>query len=128
MGFRDRVVFFNHNYPEVDAQELADRRDPGSKTSKSNSFEADLVLKCVRYLGQQGYGTDKLVILTPYLRQLRLLRDHLMVDNDPVLNDLDSFDLVRAGLLSEASANMNKSPIKISTIGMSMTVRFQSNN
>ncbi|KAG0645114.1 NFX1-type zinc finger-containing 1 [Hyphodiscus hymeniophilus] len=115
-GIRDRVVFFNHDYPEVDAQEVADRRDPESKTSKSNSFEVDLVLKCVRYLGQQGYGTDKLVILTPYLGQLRLLRDHLAVENDPVLNDLDSFDLVRAGLLSEASANINKRPIKISTI------------
>lgn len=125
-GIRDRVVFFNHVYPEVDAQELADRRDPESKTSKSNSFEVDLVLKCVRYLGQQGYGTDKLVILTPYLGQLRLLRDHLMVENDPVLNDLDSFDLVRAGLLSEASANINKHPIKISTIGMLMAVMFQS--
>lgn len=115
-GIRDRVVFFNHIYPEADAQELADRRDPESKTSKSNSFEVDLVLKCVRYLGQQGYGTDKLVILTPYLGQLRLLRDRLMVENDPVLNDLDSFDLVRAGLLSEASANISKHPIKISTI------------
>jgi len=125
-GIRDRVVFFNHNYPEVDAQELADRRDPESKTSKSNSFEVDLVLKCVRYLGQQGYGTDKIVILTPYLGQLRLLRKHLMVNNDPVLNDLDSFDLVRAGLLSEASANINKCPIKISTIGMPMAVMFQS--
>ncbi|OBT47666.1 hypothetical protein VE00_02260 [Pseudogymnoascus sp. WSF 3629] len=115
-GIRDRVVFFNHMYPEVDAQELADRRDPESKTSKSNLFEVDLVLKCVRYLGQQGYGTDKLVILTPYLGQLRLLRDQLMVENDPVLNDLDSFDLVQAGLLSEVSANINKRPIKISTI------------
>ncbi|KAG9229292.1 putative AAA family ATPase [Amylocarpus encephaloides] len=115
-GIRDRVVFFNHNYPEANTQELADRRDPESKTSKSNSFEVDLVLKCLRYLGQQGYGTDKLVILTPYLGQLRLLRDHLIVENDPVLNDLDSFDLVRAGLLSEVSANINKQPIKISTI------------
>ncbi|KAF2429946.1 P-loop containing nucleoside triphosphate hydrolase protein [Tothia fuscella] len=115
-GIRDRVVFFNHNYAEVDAQELADRRDPELKTSKSNAFEVDLVLKCVRYLGQQGYGTDKLVILTPYLGQLRLFQDHLLIENDPVLNDLDSFDLIRAGLLSEASANINKHPIKISTI------------
>ncbi|KAI9652701.1 MAG: hypothetical protein M1829_001484 [Trizodia sp. TS-e1964] len=115
-GIRDRVVFFNHTFPEVDAEELADRRDVESKTSKSNLFEVDLVLKCIRYLGQQGYGTDKLVILTPYLGQLRLLRDQLMVTNDPVLNDLDSFDLVKAGLLSEAGANINKQPIKISTI------------
>ena len=110
-GIQDRVIFFNHDYLEVDALELADRRDPESKASKSNSFEVDLVLKTVRYLGQQGYGTDKLVILTPYLGQLRLLRDQLMIENDPVLNDLDSFDLVRAGLLSEA--------VQMSTNGLS---------
>ena len=36
-----------------------------------------MVLKIIRYLGQQGYGTDKLVILTPYLGQLRALMDGL---------------------------------------------------
>lgn len=118
-GLQDRVVFFNHSHPEVEDKKIADRRDEGSKTSKSNVFEACLVLKCVRYLGQQGYGTDRLVILTPYLGQLRLLRDQLMVENDPVLNDLDSYDLVRAGLLSEAGANVSKRPIHISTIGKS---------
>jgi superfamily I DNA and/or RNA helicase len=117
-GLQDRVVFFNHNHPEIDATELADRRDEGAPSSKRNKFEVDLVLKVVRYLGQQGgYGTDKLVILTPYLGQLLLLREQLSKENDPILNDLDSFDLVRAGLISEASANMNKRPIKISTIG-----------
>ncbi|QDS76968.1 hypothetical protein FKW77_005503 [Venturia effusa] len=118
-GLQDHVVFFNHNHPEVEDKKITDRRDEGSKTSKSNAFEAGLVLKCVRYLGQQGYGTDRLVILTPYLGQLRLLRDQLSVENDPVLNDLDSYDLVRAGLLSEAGANISKRPIHISTIGES---------
>ena len=119
LGIRDRVVFFNHDKPEVNAQEIADRRDPESKTSKSNLFEVELVLKCVRYLGQQGYGTDKLVILTPYLGQLRLLRDRLMAENDPILNDLDSYDLIRAGLISQAGAALTKRPIKIATIGKS---------
>lgn len=123
-GLQDRVIFFNHNYPEVDVHEIADLRDEGGKTSKSNLFEVGLVLKCVRYLGQQGYGTDKLVILTPYLGQLRLLRDQLSIENDPVLNDLDSFDLLRAGLLSETSANIRKRPITISTIGKSTLVTF----
>lgn len=124
-GIQDRVVFSNHSYPEVETHELTDRRDPDSKTSKSNKFETDLVLKCIRYLGQQGYGTDKLVILTPYLGQLRLLRDRLMTENDPVLNDLDSYDLVRAGLLSEASAKISGRPIKISTIGRSLSLMLK---
>lgn len=127
-GLQDRVVFFNHNHPEVEDKKIADRRDEGSKTSKSNTLEAGLVLKCVRFLGQQGYGTDRLVILTPYLGQLRLLRDQLSVENDPVLNDLDSYDLVRAGLLSEAGANISKRPIHISTIGKSPTFDCDTKN
>lgn len=116
-GLQDRVTFFNHNHLEVNATEIADRRDEGAKASKRNVFEAEIVLKTVRYLAQQGYGTDKLVVLTPYLGQLHLLRDQLSKENDPILNDLDSFDLVRAGLLSRASAQLSKRPIRISTIG-----------
>lgn len=116
-GLRDRVVFIQHEHPEMDFSEISDRRDEGSKQSKRNCFEAELILKIVKYLGQQGYGTDKLVVLTPYLGQLHLLRDELSKNNDPVLNDLDSYDLVRAGLLSQASANHSKRQIKLSTIG-----------
>ncbi|KAJ6117876.1 hypothetical protein N7523_005782 [Penicillium sp. IBT 18751x] len=65
---------------------------------------------------RQGYGTDKLVVLTPYLGQLSLLKETLSKQNDPVLNDLDSYDLVRAGLLSQAGANHSKRQLKLSTI------------
>jgi hypothetical protein len=70
-----------------------------------------MVLKIVRYLGQQGYGTDRLVILTPYLGQLRAIMDALKEaqDSDAVLSDLDSHDLVRAGLMSESDAKLPKS-------------------
>ncbi|KAF2837532.1 P-loop containing nucleoside triphosphate hydrolase protein [Patellaria atrata CBS 101060] len=115
-GLQDRVVFFNHNHPEDNMANLNDRRDEGAKVSKRNHFEGNMVLKCVRYLAQQGYGTDKLVVLTPYLGQLHLLRDLLSKENDPVLNDLDSHDLIKAGLLSQSSAYLTKRPIKISTI------------
>ena len=63
-----------------------------------------MVWKIVRYLAQQGYGTDNLVVLTPYLGQLRELKIALQKDMDPILNDLDSFDLVRAGLMSDSAA------------------------
>jgi hypothetical protein len=56
-------------------------------------FEVQMILKIVRYLGQQGYGTNKLVILTPYLGQLRAIMDALKKDNDPILSDLDSLTL-----------------------------------
>jgi hypothetical protein len=82
-----------------------------------------MVLKIVRYLGQQGYGTDRLVILTPYLGQLRAIMDALkgVEDSDPVLSDLDSHDLVRAGLMSESDAKSTKKKIRLATIGGSFS-------
>lgn len=116
-GLEDRVVFVNHSHPEEQNEKIVDRRDPGVKASKENRFEAQMVLKIVKYLAQQGYKTNNLVVLTPYLGQLRLVRDMLMDDIDPLLSDLDSHDLIQAGLLTQAAANVNKSPLRISTIG-----------
>ena len=116
-GLQDNIVFINHSHPEDELTDVADRRDVGS-SSKQNTHEVEMVLKIVRYLGQQGYGTEKLVVLTPYLGQLHKLRDALKKDNDPVLNDLDSYDLVRAGLLPAATASVNKRSIHLATIDM----------
>ena len=116
-GLQSNVVFISHEHREDDAEETGNWKDMSSISSKQNRFEVDMVLKCVRYLAQQGYGTEKIVILTPYLGQLHLLQKVLSQDNDPVLNDLDSFDLVRAGLLPAASAKLNRQKISLSTIG-----------
>lgn len=116
-GLNDRVIFVNHNQPELHNERIADRRDQASKSSKENDFEARMVLKTVRFLAQQGYGTKNMVVLTPYLGQLRLVRDMLMGDVDPVLSDLDSHELIRAGLMTKAAAKVDKSPLRISTIG-----------
>lgn len=116
-GLCDRVIFFHHKNPEDVFVEVSDRDDENSKGSKRNVFEAEIVLKIVKYLGQQGYGTEKLVVLTPYLGQLSLLKQTLSKQNDPVLNDLDSHNLVKAGLMSQAGASHSRRPIKLSTIG-----------
>lgn len=116
-GFRDNVIFVSHSYPELNAVRIADRRDDGAKASKENLYEAEMVLKCVRYLGQQGYGTDDIVVLTPYLGQLYLLMNTLSKDNDPILNDLDSHELIQAGLMTPAGASISKRRLRISTIG-----------
>jgi superfamily I DNA and/or RNA helicase len=115
-GFRDNVIFVNPSHPEV---ELANSREmhEGRTSSKQNEFEGRMVLKCVRYLAQQGYGSDRLVVLTPYLGQLKLLREQLGKENDPILNDLDKWDLVRAGLLTDLASKTSKPSLRISTIG-----------
>lgn len=124
-GLEDRVIFANHNHPELQTDRISDRRDEGSKSSKENEFEARMVLKTVRFLAQQGYGTKNMVVLTPYLGQLRLVRDMLMDDVDPLLGDLDSHDLIQAGLMTKAAAKVDKSPLRISTIGKSRSTRKQ---
>lgn len=115
-GFRDNLMFVTHSVAEVETSHGKEIID-GKTSSKQNHFEAQMILKCVRYLAQQGYGSDKLVVITPYLGQLKLLRDQLFEQNDPILNDLDKFDLIRAGLLTDLSSKTSKPSLRISTIG-----------
>ncbi|RYP89995.1 hypothetical protein DL770_003898 [Monosporascus sp. CRB-9-2] len=110
-GLRDRVIFVNHEHPETELPSIADRRDVGYKSSKQNEFESVMVLRLVRYLAQQGYGTDRMVVLTPYLGQLRLLRQKLEKENDPILNDLDAWALIQAGLMTQAASKVGKRPL-----------------
>lgn len=116
-GVQNNVIFINHPHAEDETPALADRQDMTSTSSKQNSFEVDMVLSIVRYLAQQGYGTEKLVILTPYLGQLRIFQEKFQKTHDPVLNDLDSYDLVRAGLMPAATAQLSKKTIRLATVG-----------
>lgn len=115
-GFRDNVIFVNHSYPETELKSGKELND-GRTSSKQNELEGQIVLKCVRYLAQQGYGSDKIVVITPYLGQLKLLRDRLSHTNEPILNDLDKVDLIRAGLFTNVSSKSSKPTLRVSTIG-----------
>ncbi|KAF7863083.1 hypothetical protein EAF04_007166 [Stromatinia cepivora] len=116
LGFRDNLIFIDHTSPEYDVNVKEMRDNAESTSSKKNDFEANMILKCVKYLAQQGYGSDKLVILTPYVAQLRLLLDKLAIENDPILNDLDKYDLIRAGLYIDTGAKPSKPSLRISTV------------
>ncbi|KAF8874384.1 P-loop containing nucleoside triphosphate hydrolase protein [Mucidula mucida] len=117
-GLQDNIVFINHAHPEDNIAAISDKQDLGSKSSKQNTFEAQMVLKVVRYLAQQGYGTRDMAVLTPYLGQLQKLREQLQLQGeiDPVLNDLDSFELVQAGLSQSGAARAGKSQLRLATI------------
>jgi hypothetical protein len=118
-GLQDRVVFLNHGRQEDSDKQLHDRRDPGMKEIKNNVFEAEMVIRCVKYFAQQGYGSEQMVVLTPYLGQLRVLQDLLRKNNhDSTLSEMDKAELIRAGLVSEAAAKLDKKPLRISTIGL----------
>ncbi|KAF5631693.1 NFX1-type zinc finger-containing protein [Fusarium sp. NRRL 52700] len=118
-GLKSRVTFVHHERPEDTMDDVAERRDPTAKASKKNLHEAMMVLRMVRYLSQNGYKTENMVVLTPYLGQLFLLKETLRKEMDPWLNDLDNHDLVRAGLVTQAAAKVNKKPLRLSTIGKS---------
>ncbi|RYP13854.1 hypothetical protein DL767_010543 [Monosporascus sp. MG133] len=117
-GLQDNIIFLNHAHNEEQMQNVRDWKDGTSPSTKKNLYEIHMAIKCLRYLSQQEINmpTEKIAILTPYLGQLHLLRDELSKDNDPVLNDLDSHDLVRAGLMPSATAQVNKPKVRISTI------------
>ncbi|KAF5657235.1 DNA dependent ATPase DNA helicase B [Fusarium heterosporum] len=113
-GLKSRVTFVHHEQPEDTMDDVDERRDPTAKASRKNLYEALMVLKMVRFLSQNGYKTANMVVLTPYLGQLFLLKETLGKDSH--LNDLDSYDLVRAGLMTPAAAKVNKKSLRLSTI------------
>ena len=121
-GVPSNVIFVNHAHPEDDETRISDRRDVGSTSSKQNTYEAEMVLKIVRYLKQQGYEDTDMVVLTPYLGQLLKLRGALQNEHAPVLGDLDSNDLQDAGLLGQllgsAATGAHRPGIRLATIGM----------
>ncbi|KAJ7791646.1 P-loop containing nucleoside triphosphate hydrolase protein [Mycena olivaceomarginata] len=102
-GVRGNIVFIDHDKPEDENSRIKNQSEVGSKSSKRNTHEAKMVLKI-------------LVVLTPYLGQLQELQAVLKEENDPVLNDLDSYDLVSAGLLPQASAQISKPKLRLATI------------
>lgn len=116
-GVRDNVIFVNHDHPEDDITNILDRRDLRSKSTKSNKYEVEMVLNVVKYFGHQDYKTGQIVVLTPYLGQLQDLRTVFAQDNDPVLNDLDSNELFRAGFKPVTGAGIFGNTIKLATIG-----------
>lgn len=115
-GFQDNLIFVDHRQPEREIRETANWRDMTSLSSKQNQFEAEMVLKCVKYLAQQGYGSEHIVVLTPYLGQLRLLQEVLSKENDPVLNDLDTADLIRAGLVPTSNNKQHRRKLRLACI------------
>ncbi|MCJ1311623.1 hypothetical protein MMC25_005296 [Agyrium rufum] len=112
-GFRSNLIFVNHDYLEEQDIHLKENM-PGS--TKCNQSEAQLVLNCVRYLLQNGYDSEEIVLLTPYLGQLKLLRQLLSIEVNALINELDAKDLARAGLEAPTQKSQKHSSIRLATI------------
>ena len=70
-GMRQRVWFYDHEHQESGGASEDDR------TSKSNAFEADMVVALVRHLVKQDYSPTQIAVLATYSGQLRGIRDRL---------------------------------------------------
>ena len=72
LGLLSRVIFVNHGLHE-DEQNV----DALESVSKTNAHERAMIVKTVQYLLKQGYVSDDIVVLTPYLGQMMKLHADL---------------------------------------------------
>ena len=88
-GMRDRLYWLDHNKQE-------DKATPGSTAgfSKTNAFEVDMVAAMVSHIIRQGqYSSEDIAVLTPYLGQLRAIRQRLSSTLGIMIGDNDDEDM-----------------------------------
>ncbi|KAF2670316.1 P-loop containing nucleoside triphosphate hydrolase protein [Microthyrium microscopicum] len=124
-GMDRRLFWLDHHQPE----EGADGSDTLSN-SRSNQYEVEKVSTLVAHLVKNGYSTgQKLAILTPYVRQLQLLRRALSRHFEVALSEKDQAEMEKQGLAQDApvpqmsNLKLNKDgkatlldPIRVATV------------
>lgn len=84
-GVARRLCRLDHRHTEAGADRLE-----LIQTSHANEYEADMAAQLVRHLSRQGiYKSGEIAVLSPYLRQLFLLRQKLASMFDVVIGDVD---------------------------------------
>lgn len=119
-GLASRVVFVDHNQPELQESSKGMWSAAFEHQSKVNMHEIELTCATVRYMLQQGYQPEQLVVLTPYLGQLLELNRQLSKVVDVVLAELDIRDLRKAALpqaLTDISSSTGSSKQQPSSTG-----------
>jgi hypothetical protein len=91
VGMKRRLFWMHHEYRE-------DGDDGMVLTSHSNSYEVDMTAALVKHLIRQGvYKSNEIAVLTPYLGQLRKIRQKLSSSFEILLNERDVDDLQKEG-------------------------------
>ncbi|KAK5169192.1 uncharacterized protein LTR77_006501 [Saxophila tyrrhenica] len=112
VGMRKRLFWMHHDQLEDDND------SSGQSTSRTNAYEVDMVAALVKHIFLQGvYKPADIAVLTPYLGQLRKLRQRFSSTHLIILNDRDAADLEKKGEepgdggLATAAADPNR-PVK----------------
>lgn len=100
-GFSDNVIFVDHDKFEDTASD--DPETGNLDTSKRNTFEAEMALMTVKYLLLQNYEARSLVVLTPYLGQLKKLQEVFSKEFDAVLSNSDIQKMEQHGIIKDGS-------------------------
>lgn len=88
-GMARRLYWMDHRIPEAGADKLE-----LTQTSYANEFEANMIIQLVRHLSRQGvYKSGEIAVLSPYLRQLFVLRRKLASMFDVLVGDRDQEQL-----------------------------------
>lgn len=93
-GMRKRLFWLDHRHHEDESDE-----DQIMATSHSNTYEVGMTVALAKHLISQGvYESDEIAILTPYLGQLRKLRQALGSVFAVTISERDIGDLENEGL------------------------------
>jgi len=86
MGMRNRLFWLDHRH-----REDSGAQDGPMQTSKTNEWEAEIVVSLVKHLVRQGayHRKEDIAVLTPYLGQLRKLRQKFSTTFDLVIGEKD---------------------------------------
>jgi len=93
-GLANNVVFISHSKLEEGSGDEVF----GGSLSKINKHEADYSVQVVAFLLAQGYRPDDIVVLTPYLGQLKYIKSSMKKANlCAVIGERDVEDLLMMG-------------------------------
>jgi hypothetical protein len=111
LGLQSNLIFLDHNHPETSGADVLE------KVAKVNEYEAKMVVEIVNYLLLQGYRSDDIVILTPYLGQLfRILKILSQYQMKAQISRMDADDLNTHGLENDESETSAHREVRVATV------------
>ena len=105
-GLAKRLFWLDHVEPEATS-------DPSQalSTSKTNDFEVEMTVALLSHLVRQGrYQADDIAVITPYLGQLRKLKNRMNQSFEIVLGDRDVEDLEKEGPEDQTAPTEEQAP------------------
>ncbi|KAF8465412.1 hypothetical protein BDZ91DRAFT_728296 [Kalaharituber pfeilii] len=122
-GMTKRLFWMDHRNPEE-----GDDNKQGS-TSYANLWEADMVVGLVQHLARQGtYKSGEIAVLSPYMRQLSILKKRLASTFEVVLGERDQEQLdemIAAGQLETEATQVGKKGDLLSEVRVATVDNFQ---